>query len=396
MIQDLIRDLSKIAGGLGAIEADTIAIFNKRDRTSGPRAISAGLAQQVAQEVTALSRFLSHLLISQGPGAPSKLRWLCYKIGYMANQAAGIIVAIQNGKRSLSDCLSSASYLLILILFFDKANAADLIKILAPGDCASLGRSPIHEVLHDLKNDGMTDLLRKIASHYEFEPVVNINLSRDQAIKPPKHLGDVAMVALYGPRSSSQYSIQIIDMIKVFMLYYHFVGCFSHYGDLLRAQSYALCMAGNYIKERRAQYRLEEQYLSPAYTALCMDALRDLFILQCIIRLDSEVPNYVVRSKVSMHILNAVKEVCCILYQPGMGSHDERVAIMNKFFRSVEDFVMPYYLIQDIPEPTLAGAHAHVSDEALDMRTAATLANAQARASDAVLDAGPSKRPRLL
>ena len=387
MIQDLIRDLSRIAGDLGAIEADTIAIFNKRDRTSGPRAISADLAKQVAEETIALSRFMSHFLIDQ-LGASYKLRLLCYKIGYMADQAACMIVSIRKGQCLLSDpkCSHMVSILLILMLCVDRANAEDWIKStgcinpLHPEDCSLLALAPINEALHGLRHDRMTESFQKIASKYEFEPVVHINLSCDRTIEPPKYLGDAVMVALYGPRAGNQYSIQIIDMIKVFVLYYHFAESFLYCGDFLRAQAYALDMVSDYIRELDSAAAEHSKLPSP-YKALCVDALRN--VAQRVVGLNVRMTNFDVRHRVSMHILNAVKEVRNISHQPGMGSHNERVVIMNKFFRSVEDFVMPYYLIQDIPEPTLAGAHAHVSDEALYMQVS-TLEDALASASSSV------------
>ena len=420
MIQDLIRDLSRIAGGLGAIEADTIAIFNKRDRASGPRVISEASSQQVAEEVMALSKFLSHFLISQDKDVSSVLRWVCYKVGHNARYAAGIVDSIKRGKSVISckNHLREIQDLLRLVDVFDQSHAPDFtgprdpLSLLSQKDCSLLAAQTIHSALYDLDDSLTTQLFQKLASNGSFEPII-LSGSSAQTIKPPRYLGDAVMVALCGSRSI-RYSIQIIDMIKVLALYSHFVRCFLYCGDFLRSQVYALDRVNHVIEPMEKRYCVEEEHSevsSPEYEAMCKSALH--YFDRCVRKPNPDISASDVLNKVNAHLLDAARKIERIikksgpilqithsmLSKTGIESLRQRVTIMNKFFEAVDGFIiiqdctMPDYLA--IPGSSLANTQAFESDEALDMR-GSTLEGAQASASYEALDAGPSKRPRLL
>ena len=397
MIQDFIRELSEAVGGLGALGEAVIEASNRRDRAPGPRVISADLAQQAAEEVIALAKFLSHFLshffISRDRDVAPALRWICYKVVYAASQAAGMSGSIKQGANvACSQNLAVIHDLLQLIADFDRANAPDFtsprgpLNLLSDGGRSLLAGHPIHRALYSLDNGSATQLFAKLASKYEFESVVIVGPSA-KTIKPPKYLEDAVMVTLYGSRISRHYSIQVIDMIKVLALYSHVIEYLSYCSDFPRAHAHALCRVNGHIeliekecydeKPSKECAPTEKQYHSrgdvacqiivqrTAYQELCERALRYVNLrVYSRAYIGSDDP---VLCMVNMELFGVVQKVRNISHQPGMGSHDERVAIMNKFFRSVEDFLMKYYLAQDIPDPTLEGAQAASSDEELDV-----------------------------
>lgn len=156
------------------------------------------------------------------------------------------------------------------------------------------------------------------------------------------------MIALYSEvfdRTQSA-AIQIIDMIKVISLYYHSAEYFVREGDLLRAHFYALvktCDINKMLKEHDSGGHNSNIVSPEVYQALCLKALHH--VSQCIVSSTYQGPNANILRRVSEHLLNAVSELHALVqFKPDMGSHDERVTVMNELFRAVEDFVRPDYL----------------------------------------------------